>query len=584
VHFSVGGLEADDRATVTFSDMDGRTAHSVVNNDGEATVDLAGLADGTITAVLAVGDLAGNTFIKAASNTAVLDVDREDDLTATLSGLRNGNAIHDSAVVVSSVVNDGQDVGSAATYAWQESRDGGHTWRTVANGASFTPTEAHEFHALRVIVSIGEGNGAGDSITLSAGTVQEAVDEDEWHAGPWEVEQNWSLGIPTAHGHAVVEAAGLFTINADDAAASLAVNDTGALVEDLTGSLTLSGDLSVIAGAFKLGGDRLQAAGLDIHSQGVFEGFGTVRLGVVNDGKLETIANQQPALDITGSISGTGTIIIAGHSTLELGDAVPATQIVTFAGSTGTLVLDHAARFAGKVSGFSGDAAGSDLIDLKDIDFQSGQFTNSYANGVLTLSDGTNTAHISLIGNYTLANFKIAADGAGGTQVTHPPGWIGTPNAATFASGHGPSTVESDRAGEPASAPMDGFLAAHELQNAHYLDHLEGDQRWALTPVWADRDGKAMPAVSMTMGGRDDTKFVFHDSDPAECPVPNGSHWSTEQTIELDRFLTSSFEALHQLLRAADHEPDLFDGFVDCHGMTAAAVKELQHTMTGHTV
>jgi hypothetical protein len=45
----------------------------------------------------------------------------------------------------------------------------------------------------------------------------------------------------------------------------------------------------------------------------------------------------------------------------------------------------------------------------------------SYANNVLTASDGTHTAQINFSGNYTLANFHFFSDGSGGTLVTDPP-------------------------------------------------------------------------------------------------------------------------------------------------------------------
>ena len=46
---------------------------------------------------------------------------------------------------------------------------------------------------------------------------------------------------------------------------------------------------------------------------------------------------------------------------------------------------------------------------------------DSYANGVLTVTDGSNTAELSFSGSYTLANFDFASDGSGGTIVYDPP-------------------------------------------------------------------------------------------------------------------------------------------------------------------
>jgi hypothetical protein len=40
---------------------------------------------------------------------------------------------------------------------------------------------------------------------------------------------------------------------------------------------------------------------------------------------------------------------------------------------------------------------------------------------VLTVSDGTHTANINMVGTYSLANFHFANDGSNGTLVTDPP-------------------------------------------------------------------------------------------------------------------------------------------------------------------
>ena len=85
------------------------------------------------------------------------------------------------------------------------------------------------------------------------------------------------------------------------------------------------------------------------------------------------------------------------------------------------LKLDHSSTFSGEIFNFTGNGSlsGSDQIDLKDINFNS--VHDSYANGVLTVTDGTNTAELDFNGSYVLANFKFASDGSGGTIVYDPP-------------------------------------------------------------------------------------------------------------------------------------------------------------------
>ena len=116
---------------------------------------------------------------------------------------------------------------------------------------------------------------------------------------------------------------------------------------------------------------------------------------------------------------GQGAVTIGSGATAEItaADAAP----VTFIASTGTLLLDHPATFTGQISGFTGDGTllGSDHIDLKGIAFSGLQ--DSYNNGVLTVSNGPNSANLHFSGTYTLANFHFADDGQGGTIVYDPP-------------------------------------------------------------------------------------------------------------------------------------------------------------------
>jgi len=41
--------------------------------------------------------------------------------------------------------------------------------------------------------------------------------------------------------------------------------------------------------------------------------------------------------------------------------------------------------------------------------------------GTLTVTDGTHTAKLAMLGQYVLGNFHIANDGHGGTLVSDPP-------------------------------------------------------------------------------------------------------------------------------------------------------------------
>lgn len=107
---------------------------------------------------------------------------------------------------------------------------------------------------------------------------------------------------------------------------------------------------------------------------------------------------------------------------------------VTFRGASVGLVLDEGSSFTGSISGWNSFG----MIDLGGIQFADGT-TLGYAassdqsGGILTVSDGTHAAALSLLGQYTAADFAIASDGHGGTSVYDPvslPAMTITPPAA----------------------------------------------------------------------------------------------------------------------------------------------------------
>jgi hypothetical protein len=116
-----------------------------------------------------------------------------------------------------------------------------------------------------------------------------------------------------------------------------------------------------------------------------------------------------------------------GHDILDGGPGdnivlqrtAPAVAATSLSKASGTLTLDHSTQFTGKVSGF----AATDALDLKDIAFGA-QTTVGYSGnstgGVLSVSDGGNSAQIALLGNYMASSFVAASDGHGGTQITDP--------------------------------------------------------------------------------------------------------------------------------------------------------------------
>jgi hypothetical protein len=130
--------------------------------------------------------------------------------------------------------------------------------------------------------------------------------------------------------------------------------------------------------------------------------------------------------------------LLAAAATIATGAsltiATASSEAVTFTGDTGSLVLNDPEGFTGQIIGFTGtapDAAHSDTIDLVGINYDSSSFAESYnsTTGLLTVSDGTNTANVTF--DDFNATLDFASDGNGGTLITDPPAANETTKAHT---------------------------------------------------------------------------------------------------------------------------------------------------------
>jgi hypothetical protein len=68
----------------------------------------------------------------------------------------------------------------------------------------------------------------------------------------------------------------------------------------------------------------------------------------------------------------------------------------------------------------------ADALDLRDISSSANTMLGfveapSNTSGTLTVTDGTHTANLLLLGQYVTANFNFHSDGAGGVIVNDPP-------------------------------------------------------------------------------------------------------------------------------------------------------------------
>jgi autotransporter passenger strand-loop-strand repeat protein len=114
-----------------------------------------------------------------------------------------------------------------------------------------------------------------------------------------------------------------------------------------------------------------------------------------------------------------GTVLGGGTEVVTAGGIAGGT--VTFT-TNGDLIVDQSTTSMTFGASVSGLANTSQTIDLADMSFNNVGLTYSggTTSGTLTVTNGTETTNINLIGDYTIGNFKSASDGNGGTLIYDP--------------------------------------------------------------------------------------------------------------------------------------------------------------------
>ncbi len=175
--------------------------------------------------------------------------------------------------------------------------------------------------------------------------------------------------------------------------------------------------IEVAAGAsFTDAGAVTIALGQSIDDAGALTLGGAGTATIANGGRVEVAGSG--TLVLAGAVTGKGTATIAS-GTLEAASSF--TQNVTFSGTTGELQLAQSQGYTGSVSGFAKTGKTSfDLLDIAFVGSGEATFAGNSKGGVLTVTDGTHTAHINLKGNYVGSTWIASSDGHGGTIVVDP--------------------------------------------------------------------------------------------------------------------------------------------------------------------
>jgi len=177
------------------------------------------------------------------------------------------------------------------------------------------------------------------------------------------------------------------------------------------------------------GGESLATNVLAGGLQYVLSGGTASGTSVINAGNEQILSG---GTAVSTTVSGGGFLVVSAGGTINGATIAGATMEIQSGGLTGAnpitysggaaLVLDASANFNGTIANFKT----GDFLDLKDIAFGSSTSMNfveagNNLSGTLSVTDGSHTAHITLLGSYTPSQFTSASDGHGGTVITDPP-------------------------------------------------------------------------------------------------------------------------------------------------------------------
>jgi hypothetical protein len=195
---------------------------------------------------------------------------------------------------------------------------------------------------------------------------------------------------------------------------TLTIGGPGAV--DLDGVASIP-DLEIAGGGnFLLTGGTINTDPVTIDAGGNITGYGTITGSETANG---TVTASGGTLDITGDITGSGTLTFASGAALQLEGNVAATESLIFTGDNETLILGPSASVSAAVSGIGL----GDVIALEGQQVTGAVYDPTQNMLEVTASDG-GTYSLSLTGTYQQSDFGIA-DGEvqvacfrGGTRIS----------------------------------------------------------------------------------------------------------------------------------------------------------------------
>jgi hypothetical protein len=207
------------------------------------------------------------------------------------------------------------------------------------------------------------------------------------------------------------------------------VND-GTIVATGTHALTIDTGINTATGVGPVG-----SLAVTNNSGGVLEASAghTLQIddNVLNNGLIEAGnagGSSVAVVNVTGNITGTGSIEIFNNAKLEIGGSVSSGQIVTFGAQGGpvataaTLILDDSKNFHGVIVGLTEnpDENLENRVDLKNLTYRPGFMDVDVNGSSITIKNGITSVTLNLSGASS-GSFELAADTTGGTLIDDPP-------------------------------------------------------------------------------------------------------------------------------------------------------------------
>ena len=435
---------AEANSTVTVYDAQTALGTTTANASGAWSYSTGALANGSQVFTATATDAAGNTSTASTAVDPIIGA-----LTGTLSGTLSGthSVANGTALSITGTVNN---TGTIALNAAGSGAD-------LAIVGAATLTGAGKVTLSNNIGNVIGSNGTTATLTNANNTISGAGtigDSQLTLNNQSTINANGSLALVIGTGTNTVTNSGTLeatstggldidaNVNNSKTIEALGTNAKvvvqGAITNTSSGLILASGSgAQVDLSNATISGGTLQTFGSKAFIETV-AGFNAFNGGAISSGSTVEI-NSSTTLAIGGAVKNSGALLVNG-GTLDVegaliggvtdisgaGKMVIATassENVAFVGnSAGQVVLDQAPSYTGQISGFGTTQS----IDLADINFAGG-VTMSYApsnrrntSGVLTIKEGSNTVSLELEGSYTLANFRVASDGNGGTLLTDP--------------------------------------------------------------------------------------------------------------------------------------------------------------------